>query len=410
MIRIRNLFDALLILEMVAAIVITQACSFQVPSGSLPSAQQLASAAGSAEQPSPTPTLPAKQTHTPEPTPLWQAEKAAVRATEAALPTPVPPEVTDALTEPVQITTRPAPRGLLAVDGDYVVWRSYEDGQTNIVAFSLKTGSERRISSLPGGKLDLKISGGFVVWTDVPRPEDTQRRQCVHVYDLITGVEREVGLSNNPQGGPAISGQVVVWGESRTQGHPLEVDIYGYDLQHEQEFPVVVRPGLQAGPRISGDWVIYLDWPSGARLTGRLPDQPTLRAHRLSTGEDVEIGQVRYGEASSSEYYSISGQNVVWLEPDGGVYSYNLSTDQKRSLPLRKLTKLDLHGSVLHAGDIYNLDTGATLKLFQPDRSERPTAVSEVATDGQTVVWLFDGAAREPLEGRIYVARLKRVP
>ena len=52
MIRIRNLFDALLILEMVAAIVITQACSFQVPSGSLPSAQQLASAAGSAEQPS----------------------------------------------------------------------------------------------------------------------------------------------------------------------------------------------------------------------------------------------------------------------------------------------------------------------------------------------------------------------
>lgn len=78
--------------------------------------------------------------------------------------TVVPPEIApDVLIEPTLITKHPAPRSELAVDGNYVVWRSYEDGQTNVVAYNVITKDERRLSSLSGGKASLRVSGNYVV-------------------------------------------------------------------------------------------------------------------------------------------------------------------------------------------------------------------------------------------------------
>jgi hypothetical protein len=204
---------------------------------------------------------------------------------------------------------------------------------------------------------------------------------------------------------------MLVWSDWRHwRLNSPEIDIYGYNLERGEEFPLIVGPGTHLYPRISGNWVIYLDWPPGANLTGHAPDQPTLRAYHLPDGETIEIGSAYYSILGGCcQLHSISAQQIIWRAADTKVYHYDLVTRQKRLLAIGPHAKLDLHGNVLYAGDIYNIDTGAALKLFQPSRPERPTAVSEVATDGQTVAWLFDGAVHAPLEGRIYVARLKRV-
>lgn len=326
--------------------------------------------------------------------------------------TPVPPEVTDALTQPIQITTRPASRSELAVDGNYVVWRSYEDNQTNIVAYNLATGEERRISSLPGGKSSLAVSGRYVVW------EETIQETFAHVirvYDLARQEERQISSGDGYNHSPDISGHIVVWNDRRHWTNDQEQDIYGYDLQRNEEFPVVVGPGRHMFPRTSGDWVIYLDWPPEAPLGG-LSSQPTLRAHHLPSGEDIELGPAYYrNDASCCEGHTISGHRVVW-STGRELHRYNLDTRQERTLPDEMASRAPaLRGNLLLAGGrVFNVETGNMLPLFQGlDRTvptilaeRRAVDIDEVATDGQTVVWTSG-----PRDGEhVYIARLRRLP
>jgi len=340
----------------------------------------------------------------PTPTPTWPGPG----PTEIVV-TPVPPEVSDALTQPIQITTRPAPRGLLAVDGNYVVWRSHEEGQTNIVAYNLATGEERRISSLPGGKSGLTVSGRYVVWVE---SMDLGGRHItvLRAYDLVGQQEIQIGPDEQVGDYPDISGHAIVWSDWRHYNNDREVDLYGFDLLRGEEFPIVVRPGVHLFPRIDGNWVIYLDWPPGASLGGRFPSQPTLRAHHLRTGEDIELGPAYYrNDASCCKFHTISGHRVVWMGTDARLHLYDLATRQERILPepQRFGPPLDLHDNMLQAGSrVYNVETSAMLQLFQPFDPERPSRVDEIATDGQTVAWSFDAGG----EGRIYVARFRRLP
>ena len=272
-------------------------------------------------------------------------------AAEVVLPTFVPPEVSDALTQPTQLTTRPASRSDLAVDGNYVIWSSYEDGQTNVVVYNLATGEERRISSLPGPKSSPRISGNYVVWEETIDPFNANVH-VIRAYDLATGTEMPIGSSESSPRTPDVSGHIAVWYDFRNYQNDEEVDIYGYDLQRGEEFPVVVGPGRHLFPRISGNWVIYLDWPPGASLRGRSPDQPTLRAHHLRTGADIELGQAPYrNDAFSYRFHVISGHRVVWRGAGGRAYLYDLNTQQVRTLDQpQTFSRLALHGNVLHAG------------------------------------------------------------
>ncbi len=241
----------------------------------------------------------------------------------------VPPEIVpDILTEPVQITTRPAPRGELAVDGNYVVWSSYEDGQTNVVA-----------------------------------------------YDLQTGEQMGVGLDTSNPRSPDVSDSIVVWHDFRSYQSNEETDIYGWDLKHRVEFPIVVGSGRHLFPRVSGGWIIYLDWLPGAQLGTPYPDQPTLHAHSIRTGEDINLGPVSYrNDAWSYKRHVISGHMVAWQGRDGATHLYDLAARRERLLTeLQSYDNLILNGRFLSSGTrLYNVETGAQLAPFQAFSIERP--------------------------------------
>jgi hypothetical protein len=323
--------------------------------------------------------------------------------------TVVPPEIApDVLTEPTIITKRSAPRSELAVDGNYVVWQSYEDGQSNVVAYHLQTGEERCISSLPGGKSSLRISDRYVVWAETLAVPDVYKR-TIRVYDLISRKEMSVSSSGDY---PDISDNRIVWNESRNPQEPLETGIYGYDLVRNVEFPVVVGPGRHLFPRISNDWVIYLNWLPGVGPGTPSPDQPTLHAHSIRTGEDIDLGPVAYrNDAWSYKRHVISGHMVAWQGPDGATHLYDLAARRERVLTeLQSYDDLVLNGRFFTVGSqLYNVETGAKLA---PLRAPQPVAfgpaaqVGAVTTDGQTLVWGFDIGN----EGRIYVARFRRLP
>ncbi len=142
------------------------------------------------------------------------------RPTDVVLPTPIPPEVTDALTQPIQITTRPAPRDQLDLDGNYVVWRSYENGQTNIVAYNLAANKEQVVSNSPWGKGSPRVDGRYVVWLETYVNASNEYITEIHAYNLSTQQEMILGRGIRPD----ISGQIVVW----------------YDPWHEPDHPTVI--------------------------------------------------------------------------------------------------------------------------------------------------------------------------
>jgi len=356
----------------------------------------------------PTPTSPS-QPQAPTPTPAEPPRKGG----QDSVLTYVPPEIVpDVLTEPVQITTWPAPRGELAVDGNYVVWSSYEDGQTNVVAYDLQTGEQRHISSSSGTISGLRISGNHVVWENVVDSAGTN----VHglwTYNLTTGIEMGVGSDASNPRSPDVSDSIVVWHDFRSYQSNEETDIYGWDLKRRVEFPIVVGPGRHLFPRASGDWIIYLDWLPGAQLGTPYPDQPTLHAHSIRTGEDINLGPVSYrNDAWSYKRHVISGHMVAWQGRDGATHLYDLAARRERLLAEpQSYDNLILNGRFLSSGTrLYNVETGAQLAPFQAFSIERPARATSIATDGHTLAWIFNGASDNDNEGRIYVARFRRLP
>ncbi len=326
--------------------------------------------------------------------------------------TVVPPEIApDVLTEPTIITKRSAPRSELAVDGNYVIWRSYEDRQTNVIAYNIQTGEERRISSLPGGKSNLKISGNYVVWEDVVTTTD-RVIPVVRIFDLMVGKELAIGPEDRASMHPDISDKIVVWNDGRNSQDGWVADIYGNDLQKGKEIPILVGSGRHLFPRVSGDWVIYLDWLPGVDPGTPSSDQPTLHAHSIRTGEDINLGPVAYrNDAWSYKRHVISGHVVAWQGRDGATHLYDLAARRERVLAeLHSYDDLVLNGRFFTVGSqLYNVETGAKLV---PLRAAQPVAfgpaaqVDAVTTDGQTLVWGFDLGN----EGRVYVARFRRLP
>jgi len=71
--------------------------------------------------------------------------------------------------------------------------------------------------------------------------------------------EQQLTPNTADQLDPAISGNYVVW----TDGRNLDTDVYGYDLQTNQEFQITSDAGDQMLPAISGEWVAYKDFGRG---------------------------------------------------------------------------------------------------------------------------------------------------
>lgn len=329
---------------------------------------------------------------------------------------PVAPSVTEALSQPTEIG--PQTPGVildgLSINGDTVVWRAYSNNETSIVAHNLRTGQTRHISRSTIAKSNLKVSGQHVVWQEYAVSDERTLTTLRH-YDLVSEQEREIGPEEIHRRDPDISGDVVLWTDGRNTNNTDISDIYGYDLQSQTELPIAVGPNLELYPQISGEWVIYLSWPADAKLTGRMPDVPSLRAHHLKTGEDIELGQaLSPGNASLCGCHTISGNLVVWAGGDAQLHLYNLETRQTQVIlpSLLGIAGFRLHGEILQQGGrLYNVTTGNSVDLFQRVGATEQLNVTSVATDGNTVVWVVRSDASIPGDhDHAYTAQLLKHP
>jgi hypothetical protein len=190
-----------------------------------------------------------------------------------------------------------------------------------------------------------------------------------------------ISATEADQDRPAIYGDVVAWGDDRNGN----LDIFGYNLETQNEFPVCVAAGHQWFPAVSSDTVIWVDWAT-ASLWGY--DIPSTRTFVISR----DIGDCRK--------LGVSGHTVVWSEYDdgaGGVFGYDLSTESRFPICVGSATAAEpaISGDIVvwcddRYGDLdiygFNLATKTEFPICLDGGDQMEPSVS-----GDWVVWWADG-------------------
>ena len=134
------------------------------------------------------------------------------------------------------------------IAGQYVVWTNNAIGNAdgNVYGYDLANHTSFTISDAPGNQMDPKIDDHLVVWWD--------EQSRIYLYDLNTQQTRTVfagGGARFPD--VAAARNLVIWQDYRNGNW----DIYGYDLNREQEMALVVAPLNQEQAVIDGNLIAY---------------------------------------------------------------------------------------------------------------------------------------------------------
>jgi len=202
-----------------------------------------------------------------------------------------------------------------AIDGNIVVYLngSYPPG---IYGYDMSTKTEFPICmnsvSVSAGS-SPSISGNIVVWHDSRNGQGPQGNTDIYGYDLATQTEFPICMNDANQFLPKVAGNIVVWKDYRN-GKYENCAIYGYDLSTQTEFPICTRSGLKFDPATDGNIVV---WVSGSKF------------QRGIYGYAPGIVFPIFRETASHEYPDIDGNIIVWRSyptyHTQGIYGFDLS-------------------------------------------------------------------------------------
>jgi hypothetical protein len=179
--------------------------------------------------------------------------------------------------------------------------------------------------------INAHVAGRWLAFEDRSSPKAGRNSSRIKILDLNTKQEIVLGNEDAEQHNVNISGDMVVWDEPQ---NGKVSKIYAYDLTRKKTIPVIVEPGVRGYPRISGEWITYVQWP-GTNPTGRELGIE-LHAHSLKTNEDILIGLIPSPkDAGWGTQYALDEDKIVWskfLNAQSELHLYDLTTRTDRKL------------------------------------------------------------------------------
>ncbi len=303
----------------------------------------------------------------------------------------------------------PVPEGFRLMDlrGDTVAGSLRVNDEPQIVLLNLTTGAMKQISSATGteAKYSARLSDSWVVWL-----ETTESEVRLKTYNRET--ESEYTVEVRSLAALDLSGDVVVWEE--WGGQENQDDIFAQDLRTGQRWTIAQCPGNQMFPRISREWVIYLD----VAKYGRREQVADLWAYNLASGKDRVLGQVFHPlMGSAGIYHALSGSRVVWTTPMGADYTFqvlSLDLDNPQDQPSVVMSPGDFAPGSLRLFDdilVYHWQRGKV--LYDLRRGEELTFLDRTTAifiSGDQVVWeaLLDVDGNGEWSYRLYIATIEQ--
>lgn len=221
-----------------------------------------------------------------------------------------------------------------AVSGDWAVYTSNSNGDTDVYAANLVTPEERLITSdpadpgqsLPGNQDLADISGTLITYTDLETVD-------VMVHDLATGVTTNLtGPANAMSLNSAISGTLVAW-EDRRDG---DAEVYAQDLSTGEERRITNAPTIDQRPAVANGRIVWekcvgaacdiyaYDWATGA--TRQVTATPEAERRPDISGNQVVYESRRAGEQDIYRFDLSAGVETRLVRP-GDQTNTNISGD-----------------------------------------------------------------------------------
>jgi len=240
-------------------------------------------------------------------------------------------------------------------------------------------GTERQITTDPHDQERAAISGDRIVWLD-----SRNGNNDIYMFDLATGTARQVTTDPNDQAAPAISGDRIVWQDARNGGG----DIYMFDmfdLASGTERRITTTSNASS-PAISADRIVWTDGRNG---------NFDIYMYDLATGTERQITT----DPSNQIEPAISGNRIVWVDFRNGnfdIYMFDLATGTER-----RITAASTASSFSPAisgdrivwtdtrngnPDIYMFDL-ATVTERRITTASTASAFSSPAISGDRIVW-----------------------
>ncbi|HYR10059.1 MAG TPA: hypothetical protein VEQ60_19965 [Longimicrobium sp.] len=149
----------------------------------------------------------------------------------------------------------------MGFDGRYVAWIS--DGARGesglgLVVNDIVTG--REIVAVPFGQGSMSgpsVDRGRVVFS-----MQVGDRESVFLYDIASGTTRRISDAPGRQTNPEISGDLIVWDDTRQDNNPAYVfnhDVYLYDLKAGVETPLANDATWSGDPQVDGSRVVWTE-------------------------------------------------------------------------------------------------------------------------------------------------------
>jgi len=147
------------------------------------------------------------------------------------------------------------------------------------------------------------ISGELIVWQD----SRNSFQDDIYIYDLSNGFETPIVTESHDQKKPAIHGDYVVWEDYRNGSYS---DIYLYEISTSSESIICSEVDHQKNPGISGNIVVWEDYRH---------DNWDIFIYDISTGIETQITF----DSTDQKNPAISGNRIVW-EDHGFMWSIHM--------------------------------------------------------------------------------------
>ncbi|MCO5184793.1 MAG: hypothetical protein M9941_08730 [Anaerolineae bacterium] len=201
-----------------------------------------------------------------------------------------------------------------AIDNGRVLWsRQTEACELDLYLYDLNTRQDIRLTDDCEAQIEVSadIGGDWVVWKGY-LTED------IHALNLATDEHRRITNTLYTESFPYTDGQRIIW--EQNDSNPDNWDVYRYDLETGETFPVAVGPENEYTVTIDGKWLHWHNW-----------GQATAYAKNLETNEEIAV--FTYPEDLIPYVPFAEGNKVAWGIREDGIYLATL-LEMHMSLPV----------------------------------------------------------------------------
>lgn len=282
---------------------------------------------------------------------------------------------------PISVTNLTAHYYEPAISGDTIVWWDTRNSGKDIFLYDISTGVERQLTDTAWGERNPVISGKYVAWQD-SRYYDTDGYD-IELYDLDTDTSTLIAADSGDQTNPSIDGDLVVWQDSRNGVS----DIYLYSIASETETQVTGAGGDQLFPRVWDNIVVWEDdasWPRIITMYYFAGNQTPFPPVSFGLGEDQATPVIK------DNYLAWSDNHLDQIYYH--IFRMDLSTGEIEDITPDENDHLlpDIDGTRVvwsENGEVYLNDTAVPESETQITRTGTTFSKENIRISGDRIVW-----------------------